>query len=405
MLETTMRSAVKTIVFAWCVTTLLLTTMPANATHKTALPLAKTTITEPEWQTYTSRFVDASGRVVDVEKDGVSHSEGQGYGLLLSVYANDRTAFDRILSFTFKQMRGRSDGLISWIWNPYEYPRITDTNNASDGDVLIAYALIKAAVKWQDAGYVALAEPLVQAIGRHLLFEHDGMVLLKPAAFGFDRAHHRDGPVVNLSYFVYGAFPLFAQIDDRFPWIEAWQGGLMLTIKALAGREALAPDWITLADGRFAEPAEGFAKKSSYDAVRIPLYMLLGGRVPVEYLAPFDDAWNLRGNGAPLDYDLQHDRKIMDMNDLGYRAIAALTACAVRGRPLPMGLQRYRNTTYFSSSLHLLALAAARAHFPHCASGAPEPEAVASATYRGAARLAAAETERTTYFAMGSAYR
>lgn len=323
-------------------------------------------VTAHEWASYTARYLDRSGRIVDVEKNGVSHSEGQGYGLLLAVYANDEATFRRILRFTFNEMRGRGDGLISWLYNPRAYPPVTDTNNASDGDILIAYALVQAAMQWNDARYLADAEPLIDAIGRHLLVRHGDKVLLKPAAFGFDRHTHRDGPVVNLSYFVYGAFPLFAQINTRYPWIEAWQSGLMLTAQSLSGREALAPDWVSLRGDRYLKPASGYAKKSSYDAVRIPLYMMLGGRVPTEYLVPFDHAWNVRGNGAPVDYDLAADRKIIDMNDLGYRAIAALTACAVRGAPLPGFVARFRPTTYYASSLHLLALAAARAHYPAC---------------------------------------
>ena len=256
-------------------------------------------VTAHEWASYTARYLDRSGRIVDVVKNGVSHSEGQGYGLLLAVYANDEATFRRILRFTFNEMRGRGDGLISWLYNPRAYPPVTDTNNASDGAILIAYALVQAAMQWNDARYLADAEPLIDAIGRHLLVRHGDKVLLKPAAFGFDRHTHRDGPVVNLSYFVYGAFPLFAQINTRYPWIEAWQSGLMLTAQSLSGREALAPDWVSLRGDRYLKPASGYAKKSSYDAVRIPLYLVFSGVVPRPQLLPFDRAWNGPGAQGP----------------------------------------------------------------------------------------------------------
>lgn len=368
------------IITATAASTLALAAAPTHT--QAAQAGAGSLVTTSEWRAYTSRYLEPSGRIVDIEKDGVSHSEGQGYGMLLAVYANDEETFQRIAHFTFAKMRGRSDGLVSWLYDPRAYPRISDTNNASDGDVLIAYALVQAAVRWNDARYLEQATPLIDAIGRHLLVRHDDMVLLRPAAFGFDRGNHHDGPIVNLSYFIYGAFPLFAEIDDRHPWIEAWQSGLMLTTRSLAGRRDLAPDWITLREDRYLQPARGFAKKSSYDAVRIPLYMMLGGRVPTEYLAPFDTAWNQRGNGAPIDYDLRRDRKIMDMNDLGYRAIAALTACAVRGEAMPASLTRFRTTTYFASSLHLLTLAAARAHYPSCIAPEPTEYVVAASAYR-----------------------
>lgn len=393
---------------------------PATAQVPAGATVMRPVLTAQEWRTYSARYVDPSGRVMDVEKNGVSHSEGQGYGMLLAVYADDEATFRSILRFTFGSMRRRGDGLISWIYDPERSPQITDTNNASDGDILVAFALVQAAMRWNEPSYRAAAEPLIAAIGEHLLYRSDGMVVLRPAAFGFGPRQHEDGPVVNLSYFVYGAFLLFAEIDDRYPWLEAWQSGLRLTMAALAGREALVPDWVTLRRERYLEPARGFARKSSYDAVRIPLYMMLAGRVPPEYIAPFDDAWNRRGNGAPLDWDLGADRKVSDMNDPGYRAIAALAGCAVRGEPMPRSLRRFRPTTYFASSLHLLTLAAARRYYPQCVEDAAVPMVVADArpvlapaamrparTARSEARRPAARRARRAgdHFDMGRAVR
>ncbi|MCF3934280.1 glycosyl hydrolase family 8 [Acuticoccus sp. M5D2P5] len=325
-----------------------------------------TVLHEAEWRAYRSAFIEADGRVIDREKGGKSHSEGQGYGLLLAVYADDRATFDRIVAFTWSRMRLREDGLVSWLYDPRQFPSIVDRNNASDGDLLIAYALVLAALKWDDTRYLAAAAPLIDAIGRHLLETRGGIVRLRPGAFGFDEGDSADGPVVNLSYYVYGAFLMFGHVDSRHPWLETWQSGLRLTAAALTGREGLAPDWITLRRDRFLATANGFAPKSSYDAVRIPLYMALGGRVPASEFRPFDNAWNVRGNRAPIDYDLAADTPLATMGDPGYRAIAALAACAARSEPLPAAIQRFRPTTYFASSLHLLSLAAARSSYPHC---------------------------------------
>lgn len=325
-----------------------------------------TTITAAEWHAYRSRFVRPDGRVVDIEKGGHSHSEGQGYGLLLAMRADDRATFDTILAFTLARMRVRSDGLVSWLYDPSATPPVVDTNNASDGDILIAYALICAGVKWNAARYVGLALPMIDAIGRRLLERRGEYVRLKPGAFGFDPGQHPAGAVVNLSYYVYGAFLMFEAVDSRHPWRETWQSGLMLTEASLAGSERLAPDWIALDANAVPRPAAGFAARSSYDAVRVPLYMALGGRVPARYFAPFDRSWNLAGRGLPKDYDIAADRTLMDMNEPGYRAIAALAACAARGVPLSGSALRFEVRTYFSSTLHLLALSAARAHYAHC---------------------------------------
>lgn len=348
----------------------LVTAAPAAATNfdraaarGVAMP---TTIAPQEWSGFLTRFVAADGRVIDVEKSGMSHSEGQSYGMLLAVQADDQTTFDRILAFTFRNMRPRGDHLVSWSYDPHAADPITDRNNASDGDIIIAYALLAAAQKWHEPRYEVLARPMIADIGRLLLHRHNGLTLLRPGAFGFDAGAHTAGPVVNLSYYVYGALLAFAEVESRYPFFEAWQSGLMLTERAMALAGGYAPDWITMDAARMATPAEGFAMKSSYDAVRIPLFMVLGGRVPARYLEPFDRTWNVRGNRVPVDVDLATGGRVLEMNDHGYRAIAALTACAVRSEAIPPQLQTFRPTTYFSSALHLLALAAARTHYPHC---------------------------------------
>jgi endoglucanase len=324
-----------------------------------------TSIDPSEWTTYKRRFLDPSGRIVDVEKNGVTHSEGQGYGMLLAVKANDRDAFDRILGFTYAHMRGRTDGLVSWLYDPRRHPPLADPNNASDGDILIAYALVLGAVKWNEPVYLARATPLIHAIGGSLLVRHESFVVVRPAAFGFDGRDQSDGPVANLSYYIYGAFLLFEAVEPAYPWIEAWQSGLMLThaVHSGAGGVGAVPDWVSLARGRFLAPAANFRAASSYDAVRIPLYMALGGRVPAEYFAAFDAAWS---GGVPTKVALGGRRTRQVMPDPGYRAIAAVAACASRGAPLPHEVRQFRTTTYFASTLHLLALAAVRENYPEC---------------------------------------
>ena len=341
--------------------------MVVAAPGTSAEPLHRPTVEATEWSLFTERFLADDGRVIDREKGLSSHSEGQGYGMLLAVAANDRDAFDRMHAFAVREMDGRADHLVSWLWDPHRSPRIADPNNASDGDILIAYALVRAALAWGEPRYLVAADAMIDDIGRLLVGRHGGRIILRPAAFGFEEGQHEDGPVVNLSYWVYGAFPLFEVVRPEYPWRELVRDGLALKEAARANGPGLAPDWITLRADRRYQPARGHRPWSSYDAIRIPLYMLMsGGEVPARHLAPFDRAWNLRGNGTPLAFDLSRGMADHEMRDPGYRAIAALVACAVRGEPLPASLQRFRPTTYFASTLHLLALSTARENFPAC---------------------------------------
>ncbi len=48
------------------------------------------TIPAQAWAAYREKFLAPDGRIVDTGNGDISHSEGQGYGLLLSVAADDR---------------------------------------------------------------------------------------------------------------------------------------------------------------------------------------------------------------------------------------------------------------------------------------------------------------------------
>jgi len=124
---------------------LCLQTVPAEAQQ----PM----ITTEAWQAYKTKFLDPGGRIIDDGNGNVSHSEGQGYGLLLSVLAGSPADFALIWAFTRTELLVRNDGLAAWKWSPGTKPHVTDFNNASDGDILIAYALGLAGQQWNRRDY------------------------------------------------------------------------------------------------------------------------------------------------------------------------------------------------------------------------------------------------------------
>lgn len=314
-------------------------------------------IAAAEWADYTRTFVAPDGRVVDRENAGISHSEGQGYGMLLAVHAGDRATFDRIWTFTRRELQIRGDALLAWRYVPGAYPRVSDRNNATDGDILVAYALLRAAAAWHVPAYADAAMRMVGDIGHKLIAWEGGRPVLKPAAYGFDGAG-RHGRVVNLSYYFYAAFDLFEVVRPDFPWAELAEAGRTLTARARTGKSRLVPDWASVSRGEIG-PAPGFPPHASYDAIRIPLYMAYAGMNDAD-LSSEDAIWNLRDGGVPTERNLLSDVTLGRMPDPGYRMVAALAACQARGAALPAALTRYRSTTYFASSLHLMGLVAVR---------------------------------------------
>ncbi|MEG9529489.1 MAG: glycosyl hydrolase family 8, partial [Hyphomicrobiales bacterium] len=63
---------------------------PAQAGKAASPSLVGKLGNDTAWRAYRSRFITDQGRVVDTANGQISHSEGQGYGMLLAVAAGDR---------------------------------------------------------------------------------------------------------------------------------------------------------------------------------------------------------------------------------------------------------------------------------------------------------------------------
>jgi endoglucanase len=203
-----------------------------------------------QWRPWRDRFVNADGRVVD-DVNKISHSEGQGYGQLLAVLAGDRAAFVRIWSFTRAQLLLREDGLAAWRWDANAAPHVTDINDASDGDILIAYSLALAGDLWRSPNFTAAAQSVARAVGRVLIKRFDDRTLLMPAAVGFGPGERPDGPIVNLSYWIFEALPVLSRLAPEADWTALSMTGLDLVVAARFGSAKLPSNWISL-HGAFA---------------------------------------------------------------------------------------------------------------------------------------------------------
>lgn len=316
-----------------------------------------------EWAAYQERFVRPEGRVVDDANGGISHSEGQGYGMLLAWMARDRAAFDRIWSFTRTALMLRDDGLAVWRWDPASRPPVTDPNNASDGDLLIAYALALAGEGWSEPSFTESATRIASALARTSLEERDGLVLLKPGVAGFGADDRPDGPVVNLSYWVFEAFPVVGRLVPDTDLAKAAADGAKLVKSARFSERGLPPDWLSL--GRAPQPADGFPAEFGYNALRIPLYLMRAADTDAEVLRRLRDGMT-SDDGAVLRVGLPGGQVQERLTDAGYRIIPALASCILEGTRVPDDLQRFAPTLYYPSTLHLLALAHAREARPQC---------------------------------------
>src|SRR5690606_13952978 len=108
---------------------------------------------DPLWPAFKSAFLDPTGRIVDNGNGGISHSEGQSYALLLALWNDDRATFDTVLAWTERTLSHPDMALFSWRYDPRAANPVADPNNATDGDIAIAWALAEAGRKWRDPAY------------------------------------------------------------------------------------------------------------------------------------------------------------------------------------------------------------------------------------------------------------
>jgi endoglucanase len=239
---------------------------------------------EAVWNIFKQKFITSEGRVVDNANNDVSHSEGQGYGLILSQANKDREAFQRIWNWTEHNLRKRSDHLFAWRWeNNSPQGHVPDTNNATDGDLLIAWGLARGGAAWADPGLQNSARDIARDVRQEMLRPSRYGPVLLPGERGFDRT---GGIIVNLSYWVFPAFRDLAKIDPSPDWQLLEQSGLKLVAAVRFSPWGLPPDWLLLGPGSMSLP-DGFEPVYGYNAVRIPLYLAWAGIEPAEYYSSF----------------------------------------------------------------------------------------------------------------------
>jgi endoglucanase len=318
-----------------------------------------------DWRLFKHRFLAADGRIIDDGNDGISHSEGQGYGMLLALAFRDRSAFDRMWTWTLKNLKRKDDYLFSWKWTPGKDGKpgvVADTNNATDGDLLIAWALSRAYREWKDYKYQQAAGQIVIAmLGKTTVETSIGLQLL-PGLEGFKNP---DGVIVNPSYYV---FPAFTELAAAFPspsWKPLHDGGVALLEAARYGKWKLAPDW-AFVTGDHVELAPGHEAVFAYNAIRVPLHIAWGDPAS-PLLAPFAAFWE----SPPA---LKWDPASVDLQTDAFGPYAALPGmCAVRDLTLACAKKTKltvaeipalsKEESYYSASLKLLVKVAIRERF------------------------------------------
>jgi endo-1,4-beta-D-glucanase Y len=316
-----------------------------------------------EWRMYLDNYVEQNGRVVDGANGNISHSEGQGYGMILAVLAEDRPSFERIWSFTDTELMIRADGLAAWRWEPTADPHVSDTNNATDGDILIAYGLLLAAQQWSDDALYQRALAILATIGRTMIVETEAGPSILPGQYGFIP---EDGspPIVNPSYWVFEALDLFATLDSSADWQAISKAGQDILRRAAVSKAGVPGDWIQLKNGGVVH-APDHPAEFGYNNIRIPLYLIRANANP-GFLGPIRRS----ATGDTLNkINVINGTRVEPIGEPGYRLIVAGIDCVTAGKPIPTELRTLQATSYYAATLQLLMLDHLRRNEPMCMGG------------------------------------
>ncbi len=313
------------------------------------------------WTGFKEQFITTNGRVIDRYQREISHSEGQGYSMLLAVAFGDRETFSLLWKWTKKHLQVRkTDSLSAWSWGelPNGVTAPIDFNNATDGDICIAWALLLARERWNLPVFEDEGRKILASIQQHLLLEDFGTTMVLPGYYGFVQ---QDAVIVNPSYLVFPAFKVFGRYSDRILWERVYKESLSLLKENAFGRWQLPADWLLLDKDSVTILAEK-PPLFGYEAIRVLLWTSWDGSLA--QLPGVEKLLDLIQTNAnmPLTIDLHEDLLHKDEAPAGFVAIAANCASQLNRKEQAAYLWaqaekkiQQEDDNYYSQVLYLLA--------------------------------------------------
>lgn len=302
------------------------------------------------WSKWVRSYVN-DGRVIDGHQNGITHSEGQGYGLLLAQAFGDRRVFKELEEWTERHLAVRQDRLMAWKWVPDPHTNVADWHNATDGDLLRAWALLRAERDSGWSGYRETALAIAHDIAELCLAADPRAPaewLLMPGA---EARHSPERVLFNPSYILPRALRELGAAAGEPRLIHAADHGETVLAELAAG---FLPNWVDVTETGFAKPLE-HDLLWGYDALRIPLYLTWSGQPDHPAVRV---ALELMEGGSIRDHLVveasSNGRILAQSNKPGFLALQALAQC----RDVPD--QRPDGSDYYSDSLLMLAQVAHR---------------------------------------------
>lgn len=225
-------------------------------------------------EAFLADWVD-DGRVVRRDQGGDTVSEGQAYGLLIALAADDEDSFDAIWTWTEENMQ-RSDGLLAWRWDG----EIVDDEPASDADLDAARALVLAGQRWERDDFDAAGTALAGDVADLLTVQTASGRVLAPGLWAVAADPHAYNP----SYASPAAFAVLGDHTGDPRWSELADGSRDATTELL-DLAALPSDWARVTGEGSLQIAA-----AAGDGDGVVLYGYDAARLPIRYAESCDPA-------------------------------------------------------------------------------------------------------------------
>ena len=216
-------------------------------------------------------------------KNPVSISEGQGYGMLICVLEGKNSKglqqqFEKLNNYYLNHRMG-STALMSWKQTIYKNKIKDEKNNATDGDIYIAYALIQAAKAWPDSKdkYLGEAKAILNDIFKYN-YNDELKILTVGNWAGKDSKYYN---MIRTSDVMPVQFDAFYHITHDKRWLEV-KASMLDYLKQLSDqhKSGLVPDfaWVTEDSAKPVGPntvASKYDGEYYYNACRVPYNLAL----------------------------------------------------------------------------------------------------------------------------------
>lgn len=307
------------------------------------------------WDDYKARFMQKDGAIIDTGNNNMTHSEGIGYGLMFALFYDDKQSFSKILNWAQKNLYNEDIKLFNWAYKRNQANPTADKNNATDGDLFIAWTLIQAGEKWKNPEYTKLGEKLAISITNSCIIKHGDLKVILPAQNYFVKEWY---VILNPSYYIFPAFNTLYKQTFLKVWTEVDRDGKFLLNNLQGISVKLPPDWVALTPSGENAPASGWPTRSSYDAIRVPLYLYWDNPSAKELIV-----WREYFNSYPKD-STPAWINVVTKEKANYNLTEGLAAVRDLVTGVPVSEPKIKATDdYYNASLKILAYLAYRHEF------------------------------------------